>query len=132
MVFADLNYLKLINDRFSHEDGDFAIKNSAVILTDSFSGNDIIGRIGGDEFCVLALVDEAFSGDICADIRKRIADTTDSFNRSHTKPYNVQMSIGLYEFVCGKNVDLSEIMSKADTLLYDDKKNKKNILRESS
>lgn len=130
IIFADLNYLKLINDRFSHEDGDFAIKNAAVILTDSFGSNDIIGRIGGDEFSVIALVDDGCGDDVCAEIRKRIKDTADSFNRSHTKPYNVQMSIGLYEFVCGKNVDLSELMSKADTLLYDDKKNKKNILRE--
>ena len=131
IIFADLNFLKLINDRFSHEDGDFAIKNAAVILTDSFDSSDIIGRIGGDEFSVLALVDEDCTGDVCAEIRQRITDTTDRFNRSHTKPYNVQMSIGLYEFVCGKSVDLSEIMSKADSLLYDDKKNKKNILRDN-
>ena len=131
IIFADLNCLKLINDRFSHEDGDFAIKNAAVILTDSFDSDDIIGRIGGDEFSVLALVDENCTGDVCAEIRQRIKDTTDRFNRSHTKPYNVQMSIGVYEFICGKNVDLSEIMSKADSLLYDDKKNKENIFRDN-
>lgn len=129
IVFADLDSLKTINDSFSHEDGDFAIKNAAKILHDSFRCSDVIGRIGGDEFSVLAMVENASSEDVTAIVRQRIAETTDAFNATHTKPYVVHMSVGVYAFKCGKDVELSKILAKADDVLYDEKKRKKSILR---
>lgn len=129
IIFADLDSLKLINDRFSHEDGDFAIKNAAKILCDSFRSSDIIGRIGGDEFSVLAMVDNSCGEDVQSIVRARIKKATDSFNKTHDKPYIIHMSVGVYPFVCGEDVELSKILSQADTVLYEEKKNKKSILR---
>lgn len=129
IVFADLDSLKTINDSFSHEDGDFAIKNAAKILHDSFRCSDVIGRIGGDEFSVLAMVENASSEEVTSIVRQRIAETTDAFNATHTKPYIVHLSVGVYAFKCGKDVELSKILAKADDVLYDEKKHKKSILR---
>lgn len=129
IVFADLNSLKLINDKFSHEDGDFAIKNAAAILCDSFRSTDIIGRIGGDEFAVLALVGSDDAAETNKAIRDRIAEATTMFNESHGKKYLVHMSVGICEFACNVDVDLHELLSKADTLLYKDKSTKCSILR---
>lgn len=131
IIFADLNYLKIINDRFSHEDGDFAIKSAADILTESFRSTDVIGRIGGDEFSVLTLIDEtADPTTMAALIRKRITETEENFNQTHNKPYLVQVSLGMYQFKCSRTIDLNDILSRADSLLYDDKKKKKSILRQ--
>ncbi|MGN0675102.1 MAG: GGDEF domain-containing protein [Oscillospiraceae bacterium] len=130
IVFADLDSLKTINDSFSHEDGDFAIKNSARILCDSFRGSDIIGRIGGDEFSVLAMVEHTSSEEVTSIVRSRIAAATESFNMTHDKPYIVHMSVGVYAFKCGPEVELSKILAQADNVLYDEKKNKKSILRQ--
>lgn len=129
IVFADLDSLKIINDSFSHEDGDFAIKNAAKILHDSFRCSDVIGRIGGDEFSVLAMVENSNSEEVTSIVRQRIAETTDAFNATHDKPYVVHISVGVYTFKCGKDVELSKILAKADDVLYDEKKNKKSILR---
>ena len=129
IVFADLDSLKTINDRFSHEDGDFAIRNAARILKDSFRSSDIIGRIGGDEFSVLAMVEHASSEDIMEIVRSRILTATESFNETHDKPYIVHMSVGMYAFKCGHDVELSKILAQADNVLYEEKKNKKSILR---
>ncbi len=129
IVFADLDSLKTINDSFSHEDGDFAIKNAAKILHDSFRSSDVIGRIGGDEFSVLAMVENAGCDEVTALVRQRIGETTDAFNATHTKPYVVHLSLGVYAFKCGKDVELSKILAKADDVLYDEKKHKKSILR---
>ncbi len=129
IVFADLDSLKIINDRFSHEDGDFAIKNAAKILRDSFRSSDIIGRIGGDEFSVLAMVENATSEEVIEIVKARVAAATNAFNASHDKPYVVHMSVGMYAFKCGHDVELSKILAQADNVLYDQKKNKKSILR---
>ena len=129
IIFADLDSLKTINDTFGHEDGDFAIKNAARILHDSFRSSDVIGRIGGDEFSVLAMVEHASGDEISSIVRARINESTVNFNATHTKPYVVHMSVGVYAFKCGKEVDLSKILAKADDVLYEEKKNKKSILR---
>lgn len=129
IIFADLDSLKIINDQFSHEDGDFAIKSAARILSDSFRSSDIIGRIGGDEFAALAMVDNSSDEDISLIVRSRIADATDAFNKTHDKPYIIHMSVGVYAFTCGSEIELSKILAQADTVLYEQKKNKKSILR---
>ncbi len=129
IIFADLDSLKTINDKFSHEDGDFAIKNAAKILKDSFRSSDIIGRIGGDEFSVLAMVENATSEEVIEIVKARVAAATDAFNATHDKPYVVHMSVGMYAFKCGHDTELSKILAQADNVLYDQKKNKKSILR---
>ncbi|MCM1023484.1 MAG: GGDEF domain-containing protein [Prevotella sp.] len=129
IIFADLDSLKTINDSFSHEDGDFAIKNAAKILQESFRSSDVIGRIGGDEFSVLAMVENATNEEMTSIVRSRIDETTVSFNATHDKPYVVHMSVGVYAFKCGKDVELSKILAKADDVLYEEKKKKKSILR---
>jgi diguanylate cyclase (GGDEF)-like protein len=49
----DVNGLKLVNDAFGHKTGDALLKKVAEILTRECRGDDIIGRIGGDEFVIL-------------------------------------------------------------------------------
>jgi len=53
--FIDLNNLKDINDKSGHSEGDKTLLCIAEVLKKTFRGSDIIGRIGGDEFVVLAL-----------------------------------------------------------------------------
>lgn len=53
LIMGDINGLKLINDAFGHSMGDGALKKAAEIMTSSFRDEDIISRVGGDEFMVL-------------------------------------------------------------------------------
>lgn len=53
IIVGDLNGLKLINDAFGHDMGDKAIKRAAEIMKNTFRKEDIISRMGGDEFAVL-------------------------------------------------------------------------------
>lgn len=53
LIMGDINGLKLINDAFGHSMGDKALKKSAEIMSKSFRDEDIISRVGGDEFVIL-------------------------------------------------------------------------------
>lgn len=50
----DIDNFKIVNDTFGHEAGDRVIEKFAHLLSGQFSENDIVGRIGGDEFVVFA------------------------------------------------------------------------------
>lgn len=53
IVLADVNGLKLTNDAFGHEAGDTILKKAAEVLQSQCRADDIIARIGGDEFVIL-------------------------------------------------------------------------------
>ena len=53
MLLMDLDKFKLINDTYGHLSGDIVIKFFAELVAESIRGIDILGRYGGEEFCVL-------------------------------------------------------------------------------
>ena len=57
IVYADLDGLKGINDLFGHKEGDRALIKTAELLKETFRSSDVLGRLGGDEFTILAAVD---------------------------------------------------------------------------
>ena len=75
------------------------------------------------------MVEGGNSEEIISAVRSRIKSATESFNKSHNKPYIVRMSVGVYAFRCGTDIELSKILAQADTVLYDEKKKKTSILR---
>ncbi|MGK7868521.1 diguanylate cyclase domain-containing protein [Falsiroseomonas sp. E2-1-a20] len=52
LVFLDLDGLKPLNDRLGHEVGDAALRAMAARLRSVATGQDLVGRLGGDEFCL--------------------------------------------------------------------------------
>ena len=58
LLYVDLDHFKLVNDSASHVAGDEMIRGVAALFRDEFGDNALIARTGGDEFAVLATVDE--------------------------------------------------------------------------
>jgi len=52
-LFIDIDNMKWINDNLGHNEGDAVLKDTAVMLKQSFREVDVIARLGGDEFAVL-------------------------------------------------------------------------------
>src|ERR1700722_12309705 len=77
LIFIDVDNLKYINDNFGHREGDYALQQIAGLLRECFRQSDIIGRLGGDEFCVL-LSDTAEASD--SQVRKRLFGLIDKNN----------------------------------------------------
>ncbi|SCW26885.1 diguanylate cyclase (GGDEF) domain-containing protein [Ruminococcaceae bacterium YRB3002] len=122
VCFADMDNLKMVNDKFGHDDGDFALRTIAEILKDAFRNTDIIGRLGGDEFVVFAVVGVENYEKI---IKERIELITKSHNEAAGKPYPIEMSTGVFEFICSEDIDIYKMIDQADEKLYVEKMAKK-------
>lgn len=127
LVFADMDNLKQVNDRFGHKNGDFAIKSIARILSDSFGKCDIIGRIGGDEFVAFSFIDNPNKPE---EIKAAIAKESADLNNSCGKPYYIDISLGISTFMCSPTLNIEDILHNADEALYENKKHKrKDVLK---
>src|SRR6056297_1353435 len=72
LIMGDLNGLKLINDAFGHSMGDKALKRIGEILKETFRDEDIIARVGGDEFMILLpKTDEKTSEEIVERVKEK-------------------------------------------------------------
>lgn len=123
-LYADLDYLKQINDEYGHDEGDFAIITGAKILEKVFCGYGVVGRLGGDEFSAIGICEEAGMAEV---FRKRIESKTEEFNRKYQKSYHIHLSVGACEFEYHETLQLRDMMNQADDLLYDAKKSRKKI-----
>lgn len=125
-IYADLDHLKEINDQFGHQEGDFAIKQAAKYLRESLKSTDVIGRIGGDEFAALALIKNE---NMEKDIRDRIVLSSKLFNQSSNKPYYVELSIGYAVYKWREDLELNQMLSAADLMLYESKMKKRKDVK---
>ena len=126
LLFADIDHLKEINDTFGHAAGDFAIKTAADFLRHCMPTDAAIARIGGDEYVAL-VVAECDEG--CDVLTKRLEKHARDFNKACDKPFYVEMSAGIYSFVCERNSDIPEILKHSDEILYEKKKNRRVTIR---
>ena len=120
LIFVDLNDLKKINDSMGHGAGDAALAHVADVLSVNVRQTDSVARLGGDEFGVL-LAQANY------DIAMRKADELTTLTAA--KPvkwksgeFHVRISSGVAEIP--KGVSAAEAMEKADTAMYEVKRQK--------
>lgn len=119
LIFIDVDELKHINDNFGHRAGDYALQEVAVLLRQCFRQSDIIGRLGGDEFCIL-LSDSGQNGDLLA--RKRLMRLVSRNNENSERRYALSISLGMVS-VNGPR-ELEQQINRADALMYEHKRAK--------
>lgn len=119
VLYADMDNLKMINDKYGHDEGDFAIKEVATILKEAFRSTDVVARFGGDEFVAFAMIGISEYENI---IKQRILEITAMHNASAGKPYPIEMSMGICETFCTPAMDITNILDIADKRLYLEKK----------
>jgi diguanylate cyclase (GGDEF)-like protein len=115
LAYADLDYLKRINDTFGHAAGDDALKSVARILEQSVRESDVIARIGGDEFAMLA-VDSSREG--FEVIRSRLQGILDAHNESSRAGYALSVSLGTIWVDPDSDSTIDEWLSQADAGMY--------------
>ncbi|HEV7860827.1 MAG TPA: diguanylate cyclase [Pyrinomonadaceae bacterium] len=123
MVFyADLDGMKQINDTYGHKEGDSALARTAHILRATFRDSDVIARIGGDEFTILAT---GASGDDAENICARLQENIRQFNLQDGHRFNLSLSIGVAYFSSNCAFSIEELMTQADDAMYRNKRRKK-------
>ncbi|MCX5815143.1 MAG: diguanylate cyclase [Proteobacteria bacterium] len=123
LFFADLDKMKHINDTLGHQEGDKALVEIATILKEVFRESDIIGRIGGDELAVLAIDTTDETREV---LTNRLHNYLDDYNRPEGRNYTLSLSIGIAHYDPEKPSTLDELMTKADRLMYEEKRNKQH------
>ena len=122
LFFADLDGLKGINDTHGHGEGDLAIREAAGVLRATFRQDDIVSRIGGDEFAVLSRADNLES---LPDIERRLDARFEAFNLAARKPYRLGCSLGGIVIAADSTEPLADVLAQADRLLYATKRRRR-------
>jgi diguanylate cyclase (GGDEF)-like protein len=128
LIFADLDGLKQINDTLGHQAGSQAIIQTAEILKNTFRETDVIARIGGDEFAILAVTNDSDSGDVLV---TRIKDNLRAFNLREKLPYSLSLSVGAVQVDPEKSKSITELLEAADQAMYEQKRMKREQSRRS-
>ncbi|MEZ3479430.1 MAG: GGDEF domain-containing protein, partial [Lachnospiraceae bacterium] len=118
VAYIDMNNLKIINDRYGHDEGDFSIKLISELLMETAGSTGLVGRVGGDEFALImpALpVGEASEEDLNEEkaFVARIYQRFGQYNEKSAKVYNITVSVGTCMVEAGDALTLKEAMTLA-------------------
>jgi diguanylate cyclase (GGDEF)-like protein len=108
---GDINGLKLINDAFGHKMGDSTLQRAAEIMTSSFREEDIICRVGGDEF--IALLPKT-SEETALQVIERIKNKC-KINPLDFLKISISFGVATKE---SKDTDIGEVLKKAENKMY--------------
>lgn len=116
IISLDADGLKIINDTMGHNKGDILLKNLAKVLKSSLRDEDILARIGGDEFIIILPRSGGITGEMTAN---RIKDSISVYNQNNPN-LPISVSLGICTVEEPGNC-LEEVMKKADELMYNNK-----------
>ncbi len=120
VMMIDIDNFKKINDAYGHDVGDLVIKNIAKLLKKHFP-NDVVARIGGEEFAIISKSPE----------HTKNSNRIDAF-RQAVEDEKIQLNKRILQYTCSIGVcnvvgeDLDEMLMKADKKLYKAKQSGKN------
>ncbi|MGG7779863.1 GGDEF domain-containing protein [Klebsiella aerogenes] len=119
LLMLDVDHFKQINDTWGHSTGDEVLLQLAKILKKYSRPEDVIGRLGGEEFAIAFCAKShkdvmAYSIRIQNEIRKH------KFQGPEGASFSVTASFGM---ASGWGLELRYILEQADTALYDAKRN---------
>jgi two-component system, cell cycle response regulator len=121
LLFADLDGLKEVNDTFGHTEGDRALRAVAGILKKTFRTSDLIARLGGDEYVVLAINANDRGVET---ILNRLQKNVDQYN-ARNKDYHISLSYGIAQCSANSQESIDDLIAKADEALYRHKRSKR-------
>ena len=121
IAFIDIDGLKITNDQYGHDEGDFYIKAVAEILNSEFIGK-AIGRIVGDEFLVVLEHTDIYAAMKCV---IRCFERVENISKMFNKPYSTSISYGVIEVTPDNKLSRDEIIKQADIQMYNFKKSRK-------
>lgn len=129
VLMIDIDHFKSINDKYGHDSGDRILEQFSNRLSDTVRTNDVICRIGGEEFViVLKDISEDNVQRFAEKIRTQIEST--EFELSNGNKVSISCTLGFIVYPFFKNLEekltFEQILFLADKALYHGKKNGRN------
>lgn len=113
LLYLDIDHFKMINDTGGHAAGDFILKRFVELCREQLRENDIIGRMGGEEFCIL-LVHSSLNESITTAERIRTIIENEVYLFDNL-PFTITTSIGIAE---NNHDTVDSLLKRADSALY--------------
>jgi diguanylate cyclase (GGDEF)-like protein len=115
VLMIDLDNFKGVNDGFGHHVGDTVLRLFAALAKQVVRSDDVIGRLGGDEFCIVLPGSDAREAlQVAERLRSRGEQNLQCVSQL---PTNVTISMGIVTHAVGK-ADFLRLIKEADTALY--------------
>lgn len=120
LMSIDVDFFKRVNDTYGHQTGDNVLINLAKVLTKNRRINDLVARVGGEEF-VLFLPD--INNDDAFDLAEKLRKSVEDELITNIK---ITVSIGLVVTQINAPVDLNTLINASDNALYESKNSGRN------
>ncbi|WP_179985049.1 diguanylate cyclase [Alteromonas macleodii] len=124
VAVIDIDHFKKVNDTYGHDAGDQALISVAHLIEEYYVEPDIVSRLGGEEFAIVAISDNKKDEEMRFNKLREAVEKTEVKYKKDT--ISVTISIGAVFAEDSLNLDFSGLLSKADKLLYTAKKNGRN------
>ncbi|MCR5330698.1 MAG: GGDEF domain-containing protein, partial [Lachnospiraceae bacterium] len=118
LMFADINYMKLINDDYGHLSGDLAIKATAEALRSAMPDDWLFGRYGGDEFIAVGHCENEKQAE---SLKKDFTDALKRIVKTQKINFTLTASIGYTVIKPDDEADIADFISRADDSMYEEK-----------
>jgi diguanylate cyclase (GGDEF)-like protein len=124
LMMVDLDHFKLINDTHGHLTGDEVLRKASALIVKRLRGHDLMGRYGGEEFCVIAPETDTRGAMVLAEsLRAIIASTPIATDKGEL---TLTVSIGMSCCPATVTRSVNEVLAEADAALYDAKHSGRN------
>lgn len=124
IIMGDTNGLKIVNDTLGHEEGDELLKLTTKVLKDVCKGNELIFRIGGDEFAII--IPKAKENE-CETLIKNIIDSCNNYKHDLIK---ISIALG-YSVTYDLDKSIYDTLKEAEDMVYRKKLLEKNSFNSS-
>jgi diguanylate cyclase (GGDEF)-like protein len=118
-IFIDLDSFKAVNDTLGHAAGDELLTISADLVRDGVRDEDIVGRIGGDEFLIMS--PGISSPEQAMMLARRVAEALSQDVHLAGSMLACQASIGV-AWSAGHGTDAEALVAEADNAMYESKR----------